>query len=193
MPEEDELREHPVYKGYFVSRSGKVYSNRQGGLKELKSNLDYKGYPRVDIYCGRGAARLHRMIHRLVLETFVGPRPPGFTCDHKDGIKTNNALDNLEWVTVGENNRRAWAMGLCEATREGARERGGERGPNARLTWAQVREIRDRCSLGETWAALAREFGVSIRAVGDIVHGQTWKEPEATQAPLFTAGDERKG
>ena len=37
-------------------------------------------------------------IAHLVLFHFVGPRPPGFTAEHKDGDKCNNALTNLEWL-----------------------------------------------------------------------------------------------
>jgi hypothetical protein len=51
-------------------------------------------------------------IHRLVMDAFVGPLPPGMHTNHKDGVKTNNKLSNLEYITPLENSRHAAAMGL---------------------------------------------------------------------------------
>lgn len=44
-------------------------------------------------------------VHKLVLQAFVGPRPPGMECRHMDGNPTNNALSNLRWGTRKENMR----------------------------------------------------------------------------------------
>lgn len=43
------------------------------------------------------------LVHRLVLETFVGPCPENMECLHGDGNKTNNNVDNLRWGTRVEN------------------------------------------------------------------------------------------
>jgi hypothetical protein len=51
-------------------------------------------------------------VHSLVLTVFVCPRPTGMICNHIDGIKTNNRVENLEWVTYSENIRHAYGMGL---------------------------------------------------------------------------------
>jgi hypothetical protein len=76
-----------------------------GGLRRLNGRSLHpypsKGYPTVDI---RGR---HRRVHHLVLETFIGPRPPGLQCCHWDGVKTNNRLMNLRWDTPGANGQDA--------------------------------------------------------------------------------------
>ena len=61
-------------------------------------------------YCETGlSSRAERLrserVHRLVLFSFIGPPPtPEHTCvNHKDGNKSNNALENLEWTTPAEN------------------------------------------------------------------------------------------
>lgn len=48
-------------------------------------------------------AGVRRLIHRLILETFVGPCPGGMECCHNDGDPTNNALSNLRWDTSKAN------------------------------------------------------------------------------------------
>jgi hypothetical protein len=45
-------------------------------------------------------------VHRLVAEHFLGPLPEGMVVHHKDGNRRNPRLENLEVVTVAENNRR---------------------------------------------------------------------------------------
>ena len=66
-------------------------------------------------------------IHRLVLQAFIGPCPEGYVTDHLDGIPSNNRPSNLEWVSYGENIRRAYALGLHSPLK-------GERNPSAKLT-----------------------------------------------------------
>lgn len=47
--------------------------------------------------------RSPRLVHRLVLEAFVGPCPPGMECCHYDDDPTNNSLENLRWDTSHAN------------------------------------------------------------------------------------------
>lgn len=59
---------------------------------------------------GHLQVRVHgktRLVHRLVLEAFVGPCPPGHECCHRDGDPSNNCLDNLYWGTRSDNVRDA--------------------------------------------------------------------------------------
>lgn len=51
-------------------------------------------------------------VHDLVAKTFIGPKPPGFTVNHRDGNKVNNIPANLEYVTQGQNNEHALIIGL---------------------------------------------------------------------------------
>ena len=75
-------------------------------IRELKPSLG-DDYPRVQLGAGN-----HRHVHELILLTFVGPRPPGFECNHDNGIKADNRLANLAWVTPSENQAHAWKTGL---------------------------------------------------------------------------------
>jgi len=43
------MKEHPIYKDYFITEDGKVFSNKQGTLKELKQFVNSSGYLNVGI------------------------------------------------------------------------------------------------------------------------------------------------
>lgn len=92
------------FPSYRVTKTGKVYSYRQGGtLKPLSVILDSSGYPIVKLYNDSGKPRTIA-VHRLIADTFI-PNPQNFPCiNHKDEDKANNSVDNLEWCTKAYNN-----------------------------------------------------------------------------------------
>lgn len=54
----------------------------------------------------------NRNVHTIVAEVVLGPRPDGLVVNHKDGVKTNNHPDNLEYVTQAENIQHAIEHGM---------------------------------------------------------------------------------
>lgn len=141
---------------YFVSSYGRV---RGTSGRILKPRPNDKGYMRVTLALGPDV-RLDRYIHDLVLRAFVGPRPsPEHEADHQDDDRGNNRLSNLQWLTLAENRAR----------RKVAR---GEANGQAKLLAHQVRSIRS--IHGRTDAAIARDFGISRRQIGDIRNGIAW-------------------
>lgn len=100
-----------------------------------------------------------------MLEAFVGPRPDGYECSHLDGDPLNNALPNLAWETHADN--------MAHKREHGTIVR-GERVNTARLTPAQVRELRELRRLGWTLARLAERYGISTSAVWYIVTERNW-------------------
>ena len=92
------------YPSYKVTKSGKVFSYRQGNiLKPLSSVLDSSGYPIVKLYDDTNKKRTIA-VHRIVADTFI-PNPNNLECiNHKDENKTNNSVENLEWCTKSYNN-----------------------------------------------------------------------------------------
>lgn len=92
-----DLKQHPVFKDYYLSRSGEVYSSKRGPLRELTQLNNPGGYRRV-ILRHRGES-IQKLVHILVVETFLGPVPTGSCVTHLDKDPTNNELDNLEVIT----------------------------------------------------------------------------------------------
>jgi hypothetical protein len=111
-----------------------------------------------------------RLVHHLVLEAFVGPRPDGQETRHGPGGALDNRLVNLRWGTHVDNIR-------VDKERDGT-VLFGERHPSAKLTEADVREIRRRRAEGEMMKVLAAEFGVDQANISAIVNRRSWKRLE---------------
>lgn len=74
-------------------------------LRPLRSHVHRSGYPAVNLSCdGRNSTRL---LHHLVAEAFLGPRPEGSLVLHWDDDPTNAALSNLRYGTPSENGKDA--------------------------------------------------------------------------------------
>lgn len=94
------LKQHPTL-GILVCSDGHIMVPRTRYTKAhytFGSSTD-TGYKVVHINGKR------YRVHRLVLETFVGPCPDGMECDHSDRNRRNNALTNLRWLPRTQNNR----------------------------------------------------------------------------------------
>ena len=92
-------KEIPGFPHYLISISGKVWSKCRS--KWLHSCFTNK-WGHMGVQLGRGHKK---HIHRLVLETFIGPCPKGMECRHLDGNPQNNNLSNLKWDTHINNMR----------------------------------------------------------------------------------------
>lgn len=92
---------------YFISDCGKVFNSNH---KILKTYFTKNGYEAIKLY--KNKSRYNKTIHRLVAENFI-PNPNNKAeVNHIDGIKSNNHVSNLEWVTSSENKRHAKDTGL---------------------------------------------------------------------------------
>lgn len=69
----------------------------------LRPSVTTGGYPKVTL--SRQSRRTTLLVHRIVLEAFVGPCPDGMEACHNDGDQTNNVPSNLRWDTHAANNR----------------------------------------------------------------------------------------
>ncbi len=121
----------------------------------------------VDFVAKIGRRSTHYLVHRLVLEAFVGPCPSGMECAHENGDNGDNRLENLRWATPKENTADRDAHGTTPR---------GERNKRAKLTSAIVTTVRRRWMAGGvTISALSREYEVSRPVIKGIVVGRSWR------------------
>ena len=95
---------------YQVSTEGKVISHYGEKPKYLKPAVDAIGYNHVRLYKEDGA-KLFKL-HRLVAEHFLENPKKLRTINHKNGDKTDNRVENLEWLSHSDNVKHAWKIGL---------------------------------------------------------------------------------
>ena len=99
----------PGFINYFVTDDGKIFSknyHREGRIAELKSRIGDNGYPYV-VLC-RNGIRYTKHVHRIVAEAFILNPEKKTTVNHKNGNKTDNRIQNLEWATLSENIQHAY-------------------------------------------------------------------------------------
>lgn len=85
-----------TYLPYFISNTGLIKNNDGHIMKQLKNPVT--GYKQVRLAIARGKGKTFR-VHRLVAENFID-NPNGYTeVNHKNEIRTDNRVENLEWCT----------------------------------------------------------------------------------------------
>lgn len=98
-------------KGFIeVSDEGRVRSLLTGVPRILKTQPDKKGYLRLRVTIER--EKMCFKVHREVAKAFISNPNSLPQVNHKDGNKTNNSVDNLEWCTNRQNQLHALALGL---------------------------------------------------------------------------------
>jgi hypothetical protein len=160
---DEELRRHPLYSRYSISKEGQVFSHIS--KKWIKCCIGTGGYRYVGVYDDDKKVKT-RKVSRLVLEAFVGPCPIGFHAGHLSGVNTDDRLCNLAWISPKQNAAHKKLHGTANV---------GERHPQAKLTWDQVKEIRRLYVRRKNTGELSRAFGVCKSTIALIGGGKTWK------------------
>lgn len=140
----------PIEGGYYVSRFGDVYSSKRG--RELNP-VKFGRYRRVELRIG--GRRVCRLVHNLVAEAFIGPRPDGLQVCHNNGNGADNRVENLRY-------------GTAKSNRDDRRKHGKH---GNKLTEDQVRSILQD---PRPQSVIAAEYGINQSNVSRIKNGKTW-------------------
>lgn len=172
---------------YEINSQGQVRNARTGELRKWEFTDD--GYCIVRVHVNKGKYR-QISVHRSVMLAFKGDPPsPEHQVNHIDGAKTNNSLENLEWVTQKENIRDYINKGRrpkhhtvlhCQHISEGIQnsptKKRGEDCNFAVLTEEQaLMVIRKHRETGYGARKLSKLLSLPRGAIDHIIAGNSWK------------------
>ncbi len=161
------------FSKYECSNDGLIRnkSPRSDRGEFLNPVTDQHGYKRTSLYRGEPLKRVPIIVHRVVWQSFNGPIPAGMQINHKNGVRDDNRLENLEVCTPSENTRHSFQT---LGKQPNINPNPGSKNGRAKLNEASVREIRNLIRLGDKDRSIAAKFGVSQAAIWFIRTGQTW-------------------
>ena len=150
------------FDGYFIdSYTFKVYSNRSGKMRELKQSKvkdsrkkNPKQYIQVRV---QGCS----LLHRLIADTFIS-NVEGLTVNHIDGNTLNNSIDNLEVVSIEDNQLHAKNTGLLASGEKHGRCRYSDE-----LLTKALCDIRE----GNSVNSIAKKYGITPSYLNKVNNG----------------------
>jgi len=169
----------PGYKGYYqASNFGRIRSlkrycftingtckipfKRKAGGRVLKQNPS-RGYMRITL-SKKGNTKGYTT-HRLIAITFIKNPKNKPEINHKNGIKTDNEVGNLEWVTSSENQMHSVRV---------LKKQIGENHPNSKFKNCQIKEIVKLHSELKNYRLVAEYFNVNRCTISRIIRGKTY-------------------
>ncbi len=160
------------FSDYQISNFGRVksFKNRNGKKERiLKPSRDKSGNGYLFVNLCKNGKRKICCIHKLILCNFKPINNlNNFECNHIDGNKLNNYMDNLEWCTKSENQLHAYRTGLKISLK-------GEDHGRSKLKESNIKEIRMLLKKGEySQRRIAEIFDVSQQQISRIKSGQRW-------------------
>lgn len=157
-----------LFERFEVSIEGQIRNAKTARI--YKTHINHEGYEQVCVSLGSRNKKKVFKIHKAIAETFVSNLDNKPEVNHKDGNKTNNHANNLEWTTCSENVRHAYDNGLAKAKQ-------GVDNPWAKLTNEDVVYIREHYVPYDSLygaRALGRKFNVNKNTIRDVANGKSY-------------------
>ena len=168
------------FEDYSVDTDGRIFSEKFGKVRELKGIDNGGGYLQVELWKNGKSKRMQ--MHRLVAMAFLDNPENYAEVNHKNGIKTDNRLDNLEWCSRSMNQKHAFAIGL--------KSNKGSKNNASKITDEQAIEIFSRLDNGEQPIEITKDYPTSRNAITKMKTGRTWTHiPRLTPKKYKSPGD----
>ena len=154
---------------YEASPDGEIRNAKTKHI--LKQFKGKDGYMRTQI-----AGKINKtvLVHRIIAMTFIEPIEGKEFVNHKDGNKSNNSVENLEWVNRSENIKHAYENKLITRPT-------GTKNPRNKLSLEQVEFIKNNYKPRDKEfgaKALGEKFKVSPKTICAVFHGQNWGDKD---------------
>lgn len=188
----------PGWEGHYeISDHGRVRSvdrtvaikggHRRRYSSQLKKiRADMHGRPWVCLHLDGKKTNLR--IHRLVIETFIGPPPEGMECCHNDGDKLNNRLNNLRWDTRSANTQDQLRHGVHHQASKTHCHKGHPFSGDNLITLPEGTAMRRRCR--QCQRDRDRDYKRALRETPGYVRVRTGERARArARRAAVTAGE----
>lgn len=143
-----------------------------GNVKSLKNNKLLKtrirkndGY--VDIKLSKNGKSTRFLLHRLIAIAFIDNPNNKSQINHKNGLKNDNRIENLEWCNNSENAKHAENNNL--------RSHEGIKNSHAKLNELDIKFIKYWLSKNFKSVDIAKHFNITPAQIGHIKHGRSWQ------------------
>lgn len=153
---------------YQVSNVGRVKSLKRFLVKEERiMGLHDNGRGYLNVRLRKDSRGNVKYIHRLVAETFISNLENKQEVNHKNGDKSDNRVENLEWCSPEENREHAIRTGLMAFE--------GENNGMAKFSQQTILELRKEFELGDkTRKELSEKYGISLTHTRSIINKSRW-------------------
>lgn len=172
---------YPECNSYGASKDGRVCSfdyKHTGNTQELVQHTDRHGYRYVFMKINN--RKVKRFVHRVVLSAFVENTENKPQVNHKNGIRTDNRIENLEWCTAKENCLHAYRENGRKNSelqiREAKKSFSHENNPKSKISFDIAKKIISDRKRGCLLKEISRKYGISVSQVGAICNGKYWKD-----------------
>lgn len=149
------LKPIPNFPHYCITKGGQVWS-----VRRKRFLTPYEGHGGLLVVLCENTCKFRKLVHRLVLEVFIGLCPEGMVCCHNDGDFNNNNVNNLRWDSRTANELDKHKHGTI----------------TSKLTTADACfVVYLRMCVKLKYREIAKIVGCSMNVVNSIVNRRKWK------------------